>query len=393
MLTGEIIIRLILKTIIWIKKVIFMRSRLHKISISGFKTIKKLTDFEPGSLTVLIGPNGVGKSNFISFFRLLAWTLQSPGSLQSHIAESGGANALLHDGADITHEIESEMTFKTEFGDNQYSFRLVYGGGDTLFFADEKYRFSSKDYNTLAKWNSLGAGYFESKLIDKSQEGDKTAGVITNLLRKVKVYQFHNTSPTAKMRGKWDVNDDRWLREDAGNIAPFLYRLRQNEPKSYQRIVETIRLILPFMADFELDPNWNRLLLSWREKESDRIFNASQAADGMLRVIALVSLLLQPEADLADVIILDEPELGLHPYAIHIIGGLINSVSKNTQVIIATQSMPLIDCFKPEDLVVVERKGRESEFKRLESQALSSWLDNFSLSELWEKNVIGGRPG
>jgi predicted ATPase len=369
-----------------------MRSRLKKISLCGFKTIKRLTDFEPGSLTVMIGPNGAGKSNFVSFFRMLAWTLQSPGNLQLHVGQLGGANAILHDGSEITREIEAEMTFLTEAGENQYSFRLVYAARDTLIYADEKYRFSSKKWSTVSEWNSLGAGHLESKLIDKAQEGDKTAGVITNLLRKVIVYQFHNTSTTAKMRGKWDVEDSRWLKEDAGNIAPFLYRLKQSEPRSYQRIIETIRLILPFVADFEFEPDWDRLLLCWRERDSDRIFNASQAADGMLRVIALVSLLLQPEKDLPDVIILDEPELGLHPYAINIVGGLINSASKNTQVIVATQSMPLLDCFKPGNIVVVERKGRASEFKHLDDQTLSEWLNNYSLSELWEKNVIGGRP-
>ncbi len=132
--------------------------------------------------------------------------------------------------------------------------------------------------------------------------------------------------------------------------------------------------------------------MSWRERNSDRVFNASQAADGMLRVMALVTLLLQPERDLPDVLILDEPELGLHPYAINVVGGLIRSISTQTQVIVATQSMPLIDCFKPRDIVVVERKGRESEFRRLDEKALVEWLDDYSLSELWEKNVLGGRP-
>ena len=175
-------------------------------------------------------------------------------------------------------------------------------------------------------------------------------------------------------------------------MAPFLWRLKRQENKYYQRIIETTRLILPFFADFELEPEKGSLLLSWRERNSDRVFNASQAADGMLRIIALVTLLLQPERDLPGVLILDEPELGLHPYAINIIGGLIRSASIKTQVIVATQSMPLIDCFEPQNVVVVERQERESKFQRLDDKALRDWLKNYSLSELWEKNVIGGRP-
>ena len=110
----------------------------------------------------------------------------------------------------------------------------------------------------------------------------------------------------------------------ASNLAPFLYRLQRKEGKSYQRIVETLRLILPFFFDFHLQPDSGHLLLAWRETESDQIFTASQAADGMLRTIALVTLLLQPDKTLPDLLILDEPELGLHPYAINVIGGLIS---------------------------------------------------------------------
>jgi predicted ATPase len=316
-----------------------MRSRLQTLTLKGFKTIRELEDFDPGSLTVLIGPNGAGKSNFISFFRMLSWTLSSPGNLQVHVAESGGASALLHDGPEVTREIEAHLTIVTDAGENQYTFRTI--------------------------------------LV---------------LLHKMIVYQFHNTSLTARMRGKWDIEDSRWLKEDGANIAPFLYRLHNGDPKSYQRIVETIRLILPFFADFEFAPSYGKLLLSWREKNCDRVFNASQAADGMLRAMAMVTLLLQPEQDLPDVLILDEPELGLHPYAINVIGGLIRSAATNTQVIVATQSMPLVDCFKPEEVVVVERRRRESEFRRLDATQLQEWLEDYSLSELWEKNVIGGRP-
>ena len=194
------------------------------------------------------------------------------------------------------------------------------------------------------------------------------------------------------MRHSWDVYDNRWLKEDAANLAPVLRRLREMDGRSYQRIVDTIRLILPFFSDFELEVKYGSLLMNWRERNSDLVFSASQASDGMLRVMALVTLLLQPADDLPDVLILDEPELGLHPYAVNIIGGLIRAASQNTQVIVATQSAALVDCFEPEDIVVVERDGRSSTFAHLDAESLSEWLKDYSLSELWEKNVIGGRP-
>lgn len=374
-----------------------MAATLDRLTIRGFKTVRNLEDFEPGRITILIGPNGAGKSNFISFFRLLNWMMATPGNLQVHVAASGGASSILHGGPGKTREIEVEMTLGTEKGRNDYEFRLFHAAGDTLIFAEERCRFSGSAFIHLARWTDLGAGHREAKLVEKAEadtkEKNKTAATILFLLRKLVVYQFHNTSQTARMRNKWHVDDSRWLKEDAGNLAPFLLRLRSNEPSYYQRVVETLRLILPFFADFEFDVEpQGFMLLRWRERSSDVIFSASQAGDGMLRVMALVSLLQQPERDLPDVLILDEPELGLHPYAINIVGELIRSVSAHVQVMLATQSVSLINHFKPEEIVVVERSGAESILRRLDSGELKDWLAEYSVAELWEKNVIGGRP-
>ena len=369
-----------------------MRNRLEAITLKGFKTIRALENFKPRQLTVLIGPNGAGKSNFISFFRMMSWALADQDNLQFFIGQQGGASKILHDGPSVTREIEVELTIATDAGENQYAFRLFYAAGDTLIFADERYRFSRAGYLTLARWHETGAGHRAPNLLADDNAGDMTAHVIRSLMQKIVVYQFHNTSDTARMRSKWYVDDNRWLKEDAANIAPVLLRLKENDLINYQRIVDNIRLILPFFSDFEIEPNYGSVILNWRERSSNEVFGVSQASDGMLRIIALITLLLQPEQDLPDVLILDEPELGLHPYAINVIGGLIRAASHNAQVIVATQSALLVDCFEPEDIVVVERQNRASTFKQLNSDALGEWLDDYSLSELWEKNVIGGRP-
>ena len=370
-----------------------MKNRLDAITLKGFKTIRELDNFRPGSLTVLIGPNGVGKSNFISFFRMLSWMLVEPDHLQTHVAEQGGASKLLHDGPAVTREIEATLTIQTAVGENQYDFRLFYAAGDTLIFADERYRFSRKDHpGGEPPWQVTGAGHRAPQLLVHAT-ADNTADVILSILKKIRLFQFHNTSTTARIRTKWTMNDNRFLKEDGANIAPLLLRLKREEGNSYQRIVDTLRLILPFFSDFELEPEYGSLLLAWRERNSDQVFDVSQASDGMLRVIALVTLLLQPEETLPDVLILDEPELGLHPYAINVIGGLVRAVSDKVQVIVATQSTAFVDFFELGDIVVVERDGRESVFRQQEdTKALREWLEDYSLSELWEKNVIGGRP-
>ncbi len=276
-----------------------MRPRLSGLSLRGFKTIRELQNFEPGSLTVLIGPNGAGKSNFISFFRLLSWALVPPGQLQTYVAGQGGASALLHDGKTRAREIEATLCLTTDAGLNEYGFRLFHAAGDTLVFAEEWFRFRRPDHDNRPA-PGLGAGHKEPQLIAMAEGGNKTAKIIHGMLRRIIVHQFHNTSPTARIRQKWDIDDGHRLKEDAANLAPFLYRLERDEPRHYQRIVDTIRLILPFFATFEFQPENGRLLLRWQELGSDSVFNASQAADGMLRAMALVGLLQQPERDLPE---------------------------------------------------------------------------------------------
>ena len=347
---------------------------LNSIKIKGYKSIQEL-DLNLNKINILIGANGAGKSNFISFFKLLHSMMQYPGKLEFFIGRSGRANSLLFDGASITPQIQAELYFETDAGRNDYSFRLFHAASDSLIFADEQYRFCRNTFEGLADWRSLDSGHKEAKLIDLNNDGDATARKIFRLIQSCAIYQFHNTSETARIRQRWSIEDNRYLREDAANLAPFLLRLKETEPKYYKIIVDTLHQITPFFADFVLEPINHSVILQWTEINTDLIFSAHQASDGTLRTIALLTLLLQPPDDLPDVLILDEPELGLHPYAINIIGGLIESVSHHSQVIVATQSPLLIDCFEPEDIIVVERKNRQSYFSRLEESKLEEWLE------------------
>lgn len=365
-----------------------MSERIERMSLKGFKTIDSLQNFDPCSLTILIGPNGVGKSNFISFFQMLNRAMTDPGNLQLYVAQEGGANAILHGGSAGPREIEAEIVLRYGCIKFKYAFRLVFAAADTLVYAEERTQDSSDTYQGSATWQALGAGHRESSMVEIHSGGAR--GVFRAFLQDNFIYQFHDTSNSARIRGKWTVHDYHRLREDGANIASVLLHLREHYSYHYHRIVETVRLILPFYSDFELWVDYGSIVLGWRERNSDQVFNAAQASDGMLRIMALVTLLLQPI--LPGVLILDEPELGLHPHAINVVGSLIGAAATRTQVIVATQSTTLVDCFEPEDIVVVEREDNRSVFKRLEADALMDWLEDYSLSELWEKNVIGGRP-
>lgn len=363
--------------------------KLKSLTIKGYKSIKCLDTFAPNSINVLIGPNGAGKSNFISFFKFLSWMLNSDGKLQEHVAYLGGANDILHDGADATKSIDAQVQIETVSGINEYSFSLMFAKPDKLVFREEKYRFSAKRFSGESRWSSCGVGHEEARL---PEVNNPTATVILNLLRKLIVYQFHNTSDTAPMRLKWSTSDSRWLKQNGENLGSFLFRLQNDEKPYYSRIVKYIRLVLPFFDDFELYDEFGSILLRWKEKGTSKVFNAGQASDGMLRTIALISLLAQNPKDLPTVLFLDEPELGLHPSAIDAVAGLIKAASSQCQVFIATQSISLVNNFDLVDLVVIDRKSRSSEFSRPDSENLKLYLEEFSTGQIWEKNIIGGRP-
>lgn len=362
---------------------------LKEISISGFKSIQELKNFSPQPLNIFIGPNGAGKSNLIGFFKLVSWMLNSDGQLQEYIGFLGGASDVLHDGPDKTREILGAFAIETEAGLNEYQFTLSFAKPDRLQFKEEKYRFSRRELGSDAKWSDLGGGHLEAKLPTLD---NPTASTIRNLLRKLIVYQFHNTSDTAAMRLSWSLNDGRWLKQNGENLGSFLLRLRETELPYYTRIVMYIRQILPFFHDFELYEEFGKVLLRWRERNTAKIFNAGQASDGMLRTIALVSLLAQPPKDLPTVLFLDEPELGLHPSAIDAVGGLIKAASQYCQVFVATQSISLVNNFEIEDLVVIDRPNRASLIHRPDIEQVRVYLEDYSTGQIWEKNIIGGRP-
>lgn len=262
---------------------------------------------------------------------------------------------------------------------------------DNLFFSLESYWHPEPD-SSLTQGN-YGGGYIESAFVhDALHEPDNRR--VLERLQGWRVYHFHDTSASAKVKQTGDIGDNEALRPDASNLAALLFLLRTKSPESYRRIVSTIRLVAPFFDDFRLRPspfNEQKIQLEWSERNSEAYFNAHALSDGTLRFICLATLLLQPH--LPSLILIDEPELGLHPYAIQVLAGLVRSASEKTQVILSTQSVSLVNQFEPEDLVVVDRSNGASVFRRLSAEDTKGWLEGYSLGELWEKNVFGGRPG
>jgi predicted ATPase len=246
-------------------------------------------------------------------------------------------------------------------------------------------------------WNmsgdkSVGAGHFESQ-VESHKSGIKEYTVPT--MKSWRVYHFHDTSDSALVKQRHGINDNVYLRPDARNLAAFLYYLKNQHPKNYQRIVKTIRLVAPFFGDFYLRPSpdaKDQIELEWIEKGQDIPFKAHVLSDGTLRFICLATVLMQPEELKPETILIDEPELGLHPFAIHLLAGLLRSASKSRQVIISTQSPDLLNEFNVEDVIVADRDDGVTNLHRLNQSELKEWLEEYTLGELWQKNILGGRP-
>jgi len=366
---------------------------LTRLRIEGFRSIKS-AEISLRPLNVLIGVNGAGKSNLIDFFRMLNYAL-SRGFQDPYLRERGPASAILHFGPKTTGVIRAELEFQTDLGKNFYRFTLADSQGDRLTFTKEEVQFHR---NGLPKPPPpvplIQVPSDNSGLTELWAENDPTARFTKQFLRRCRVYQFHDTSITSHFRDYAREEATAYLYADGGNLASLLLFLLQNHTGTYADIRRTLNLLLPWFDDFVLEPEGRKgILLRWRSSAKGRQeFGPSQLSDGSLRIMALVTLLMLPESLLPSAIILDEPELGLHPAAETVIAGLIKDASQRCQILISTQSATFLDQFSPTDVLVVENEEGESRFISQSDESLGPWLERYTLGQIWCKNLMGGRP-
>ncbi len=363
---------------------------LDTISVKGFKSIASIEKLQLGAINVVIGPNGSGKSNFIGVFSFLHAIRE--GRLQDYVIKAGGADKVLHFGSKLTKRLQIRVSFQNEI--NQYEIALYATDADELVPEIETVYFWDKLAHPKRPYSEGLARVGKEAGISVPQS-KSTAKVVRDHLDRWRVYHFHDTGADSPMKKTADVNDNRYLRPDGSNLAACLYLLREKHEASYSLIRRTVQRMAPFFDDFQLAPqelNPEKIRLEWRHKGSDAYFDASALSDGTLRFIALATLFLQPESYRPSVILVDEPELGLHPYAIALLASLIKQASIETQVIVSTQSPLLLDQFQPEDVLVADRVDGGTQFTRLDPAKLEAWLQDYSLGQLWEKNELGGRP-
>lgn len=384
---------------------------LEELTINGFKSIKELNKFKLEPINVLIGANGSGKSNFIDFFRMLRAMLEldiaelEKPSLAAFIENKGGMENLLYNGPKQTNKIHTELMFNNATNGYRFDLRMAASSGflinnEACFYKDSAY-----------PWWELGSGVTRPFLLSKKSSPRPTRyDYIYNAIQSWQIYHFHDTSQFANVRLPSKVYDCKYFHFDAANLAAFLYTLKsgtynlfaqkdssgdninQDALDAYENIVETIKIIAPYFEDFILEPYQagpeEKIKLQWKQKGSSLPMQSYHLSDGTLRFICMATALLQPQPP--ELILIDEPELGLHPEALNILAGMIDLAKDHTQFILSTQSPAFADLFMPENIITVKRRNGATTFERLTPEILKGWIDEYSVGQLWRKNVIKG---
>ena len=371
-----------------------MISSLGKLTIRGFKSIRELEDFdlefkpisgledfEQRNLNILIGANGSGKGNLIAAIQMLK--AQAAGTLESYIASNGGVSALLHNGSKPANKIELEASISS----NSYKLSITPKPDGSYELAESASpHIASKTEPEDAEDDRLLA--VQQDVAAYPSEGAKES--VHQSINSWRMYHFHDTGPTAAMRRPGLIQDNEHLRPDASNIAPYLLRLRDEHPSTYKRVLYGWHHIAPFLDDPILETHKvgreTKVSLAWKAKGSSCTMQARHLSGGVMRFLCLAAALWHK--NYPPMIVVDEPELGLHPDPVDLAYELIECAARHTQVITATQSTLLLRECAIEDVVVVRRKDDQSTFEKLKHDDFKAWLEDYSVSGLWLMNVI-----
>ena len=391
-------------------------AKIESVRIRGFRSLADVEFPDLPNVAVLLGANGSGKSNFLRFLEMVQQMLRYR-RLGDFVARQGGADDQLFGGSDLTPRMDAEIRMKTARGWYDYRFELSYAHPDLLYFSEEKCRFSRTGNLSRAVWQPPELGAREDKLargMPGRERRDRygrifgsrrphqesliprlvrpSTSAMVDFLGGCTFYQFHNTDDNSDFKKGQDVEDSNRLLPNGGNLAAVLYRLEREDVRRYDYICRQIQRVLPAFDRFALEESYGKVSLRWKALGADKTLGAHLTSDGSLRFFALATLLNLPEEMLPTIVVLDEPELGLHPMALHLLGGMIQSLSVKRQVILATQSPLLVNSFTLAQLYVLDWHNEQTKVRKLDSEEYEHWLEEYTTGDLWEMNLLGGRP-
>ena len=361
-------------------------------------------------LNVLIGPNGSGKSNFIEIIELLRAT---PKEVEAPIRDGGGVREWIWKGSklEFTDALVSAVILRLRDVPVQHSltFCLPF---NSIYFVREQVQVCGsassdrEDENTVYLYESLGNPVLTTKdgrIELDSSDFDLDRSIlaqrrdpglfpeITYLAEQYERIQIYrewsfgrNTPPRLAQRAT-DRNDR--LLEDFSNLGMMLNKLRRvSETK--QKLLEMLNQLYPNIDDFDVIVEGGTVQVFFQEGK----FNipATRLSDGTLRYLCLLAILLQPTPP--PLVCIEEPELGLHPDVLPGLADLLREASQRMQLVVTTHSDVLVDALSdnPEDIIICEKRDGQTTMRRLETDALSVWLKDYSLGELWRSGQLGG---
>lgn len=371
-------------------------ARIESLSIRGFRSLAEVVIPHLPQATVLIGANGSGKSNLMRFFAMLG--SMRARELGKAIAAWGGADDQLFGGSSQTPSIEAELALNTTLGAFEYKFSLSHADMDRLIFDEEAFRFRMEGLGVESDWQYLGRGHTEAAIVEVAKPGVFNETMTPGRIAAIQIgnlfdiRSIHSGANSTQFKRKMDVEDNGHLHTNGSNLASVLYRLEQEDVRRYETICRHINRILPGFDRFAIEENSGKVSIRWRPTWSEKTIGAHLTSDGSLRFFALVTLLNLPHEMLPPVLLIDEPELGLHPSAVNLIGSMIKALAVERQVIIATQSPLLVDAFGLDEILVLGLQEGKTTIRALNPEEYRIWLEDYSTGELWKKNLFGGRP-
>jgi predicted ATPase len=357
--------------------------------------LKNILSFRDASLdlrplNVLIGPNGVGKSNLIEVIGLLK---AAPTDLNRALA--GGVQEWLSKLKDAppVAQIEYETAhprcvYSLSFTNAERSLTIR---EELLQDVESKTVYFRRDTGTVSIDGAKDPiAPDRSVFSDFKMPGDKTP--ITRLgkeFERIRTYTDFNTGPRSQARsGVSATMPGGILDEDGANLAMALNDIDRNQ--SSRRIKEFLSQFNEGYEDLKTSIVENGILQTHIvERSLSAPVRATRLSDGTLKFLCLLVVLFNPTAP--SLVCIEEPELGLHPDALRLVAEALREAAERMQIIVTTHSKELVDALAPEDIVVCERDFDDgTHLERLSREKLNLWLDTYSLGELWRKGEIGG---
>lgn len=373
--------------------------RLNNISISHFKSIANVHELVLADLNVIIGANGAGKSSFISIFQMLE--NMSRRNFQNFCIDSGDANSLFFFEGAKSQPIKLGFDFKNGKIKTCYNLEIILSPKETALISQEYMEYDGDiiSDNEGTEDNPATGYRTESQLYrwGSDKKRYKLHYPVCETINSWRTYHFHDTSIASFLRKSSQFGTDKNLLQTGENLAPYIFYLRERHPDIYTYLVSAIRCIAPFFLDFVFPYTWEqarennqKISLAWKQTCSERLMQPWQFSDGTLRFIALVVALIQP--DPPAIILVDEPEIGLHPAAISFISGLLHDASTRTQVIVTTQSPLMLENMDPHNIIVMTSQNNKSSCEKLDAKSLKTWLEDYTLCDLWMKGLLATGP-